>query len=150
MRLPPTVHQRPTYGEDAEAVVRAILGLTAGVGGMVAVIAAAGDRFPMIAIPTVVLIGCLCFGWLGAAAYIAAGVWLVLAPAASGEALLAPLTMILLCLAIGFGPARLLSWLIRDATPAVRAMDDAGWIEEGEHPMRMYEAARRTTTDLRA
>ena len=150
MRSHSTVHQLPTSGEDAETVVRAIFALTAGVGGMLTGIAVAGDQLPLIALPTTVLIGCLCFDRLSVAAYVAAGVWLALAPAASGEALLAPLSMILLCLAIAVGPDRLVGWLARDATPVGRALEDAGWIEDGEHPMRMDGAAARTTTDLSA
>jgi len=150
MRSHSKVHQLPTYGEDAETVVRAIFALTAGVGGMLTGIAVAGDQLPLIALPTTVLIGCLCFDRLSVAAYVAAGVWLALAPAASGEALLAPLSMILLCLAIAVGPDRFLGWLARDATPVGRALEDAGWIEDGEHPMRMDWAAARTTTDLSA
>jgi hypothetical protein len=58
--------------------------------------------------------------------------------------------MILLCLAIAVGPDRFLGWLARDATPVGRALEDAGWIEDGEHPMRMDGAAAHTTTDLSA
>jgi hypothetical protein len=132
MRLPMAAGPHTAYGEDAEAAVRALFGLTAGVGGFAAVIALVAGQLPLTAIPTLVLIGCLLFGApVVVAAYGAASVWLVLLPAAQGEALLVPLAMIVLCLAVAVGPDRLLSWLWRDATPV---SDDGsageGWIEE--------------------
>ncbi|MDQ3689232.1 MAG: hypothetical protein M3406_04205, partial [Chloroflexota bacterium] len=113
----PTVQQPSTQGEDGEAVVRAVFALTAAVGGMLAGIAGAGDQPPLLALPTIVLIGCLCLGRLTIAAYVAASVWLALLPLASGDALLAPLSMVLACLGIAIGPDRFVGWLARDATP---------------------------------
>ena len=120
------------HGEDAEAAVRALFGLTAGIGGFAAVIALAAGQLPLTAIPTLALIGCLLVGArVVIAAYGAASVWVVLLPAASGEALLVPLTMIVLCLAVAVGPDRLLSWLARDAAPgSVGGSAEEGWIEE--------------------
>jgi hypothetical protein len=132
MRLPMAAGPHSVYGEDAEAAVRALFGLTAGVGGFAAVIALVAGQLPLTAIPTLALVGCLLFGAsVVVAAYGAAIVWLVLLPAADGEALLVPLTMIVLCLAVAVGPDRLLSWLARDAAPG--SEDDSaaeGWIEE--------------------
>jgi len=126
-----TADPRSAHGEEAEGVMRAIFGLTAGVGLMAAVIAAAADQPPLIAVPTLVLIGCLCVSALGARAYAAAGVWLVLAPAAPGEAMLVPLAMILLCVAIAVGPDRLLAWVARDAAPeGGDGSAHEGWIED--------------------
>ena len=132
MRQPTAAGPRTAYGEDAEAAVRALFGLTAGVGGFAAVIALVADQLPLTAVPTLVLIGCLLVGApVVVAAYGAASVWLVLLPAAPGEALLVPLTMIVLCLAVAVGPDRLLSWLARDAAPASEGgRADEGWIEE--------------------
>jgi hypothetical protein len=132
MRLPMAADPRTAYGEDAEAAVRALFGLTAGVGGFAAVFALAAGQLPLIALPTVALLGCLLFGAsVIVAAYAAASVWLVLLPAASGEALLVPLTMIVLCVAVAVGPDRLLSWLARDAAPGADvASAGEGWIEE--------------------
>jgi hypothetical protein len=57
----------------------------------------------------------------------------LLLPAASGEGLLVPLTMIVLCLAVAVGPDRLLSWMARDAAPgSAPRVEDRGWIEEDE------------------
>ena len=63
--------------------------------------------------------------------------WATLLPSAHGEALLAPLAMMVLCLAIAIGPDRLVSWVGRNV--AVRHVVDepqpAGWIEEDGHPV---------------
>jgi hypothetical protein len=134
MRLPLAAHPRTAYGEDAEAAVRAVFGLTVGVGGLAAAMAAAAGELPLVALPTLALLGLLLFGAsIVGAAYAAGGVWLVLLPLAQGEALLVPLTMIVLCLAIALGPDRLLAWVARDATPGrgpARVTGDEGWIEE--------------------
>jgi len=134
MRLPLAAHPRTAYGEDAEAAVRAVFGLTVGVGGLAAAMAAAAGELPLVALPTVALLGLLLFGAsIVGAAYAAGGVWLVLLPLAPGEALLVPLTMIVLCLAIAFGPDRLLGWVARDlqgTPPAEPPATPEGWIEE--------------------
>ena len=132
MRLPLAAGQRSAYGEDAEAAARALFGLTVGVGGFAAAIALAGNHLPFTALPTLALLACLLAGSpIPLAAYAAGVVWLVLLPAAPGEALLVPLTMMLVCLAIALGPDRLLAWAARDVAPPPPG-DDAGqgWIEE--------------------
>jgi hypothetical protein len=64
-------------------------------------------------------------------------VWATLLPSAQDEALLAPLAMMVLCLAIAIGPERLLSWVGRDAVGHGDADDRAstGWIEEDGRPV---------------
>jgi hypothetical protein len=59
-------------------------------------------------------------------------VWAALLPSANGEALLAPIAMIVLCLAIAIGPDRLSSWVGRDGSGSARTGPEAeeGWIEE--------------------
>jgi len=133
MRLPMAAH-RTTYGEDAEAVVRAIFGVTVAVGTVGAVMLAATGQLPFIGLPTLLLLGCLVLGApVAGAAYAAAAVWLVLAPIAHGEALLAPVAMVIGCLAIALGPERLLSWLAHDFAPGPgRAAEREGWIEADE------------------
>jgi hypothetical protein len=134
MRLPLAANPRTAYGEDAEAAVRALFGLTAGVGGFAAVIAVAAGQLPLTGIPTLMLLGCLVAGVsIVVSAYAAAGVWVVLLPAAPGEAILVPLAMIALCLAVAVGPDRMLSWIARDAAPGSSEGAGAvaeGWIEE--------------------
>ena len=134
MRLLLATHRRTAYGEDAEALVRAIIAMTAAVGAFAAVGSAASGQLPLIGVPTLVLLGSVLVGAPIAAAASSAGViWLMLLPMASGEALLVPLTMVMLCVAIAAGPERLLSWLASDAAPE-RAADlaEVGWIEEDD------------------
>jgi hypothetical protein len=132
--------------EEAVAAARVVLGLTVGVGGMAAGIGAAtGATVPFVALPTLVLV--ICLGWIAVterwrdravslAGLAGVGVWAVLLPEAHGEAMLAPLSMIVLCLAIALGPDRLLAWIGRDirgrpAPEAPEAPASEGWIEEG-------------------
>ena len=112
--------------------MRAMFGLTAGVGTLAAAMAAVTGQLPLIGLPTVVLLGWLVVGApLAGAAYAGAAVWLVLAPTAHGEALIAPLAMALLCIAAALGPERVLAWLSSDAAPTLdRVGDDYGWIED--------------------
>ena len=133
MRLPVAAHQT-AYGEDAEAAVRAIFGLTAAVGAVATAMIAATGELPLIGLPTLVLLACLVIGApVSRAAYAGAGVWLVLAPIAQGEGLLAPLAMVGLCVVIAIGPDQLSAWIARDAAPMVGPMmAGEGWIEEAE------------------
>ena len=126
--------RRTAYGEDAQAVVRALLGLTAGAGAFAAAAAASTGQLPLIGLPTLALLGFLLarapIAWPASAAV---GVWVLLLPTASGEGILVPLAMIVACLALALGPDRLLSWVAVDAAPgSVPRVDDRGWIEEDE------------------
>ena len=55
MRGPVAAHHGTTYGEDAEAVLRAMFGLTAAVGPVAAAMAAVTGQLPLIGLPTAVL-----------------------------------------------------------------------------------------------
>jgi hypothetical protein len=121
-----------TYGEDAVAAIRALFGLTGAVGGLLAVMGLAVGDVPFIAVPTLALLGCLMtrapLEWAGWAAF---GVWVMLVPSTPGEALVAPLAMIVTCLAIVLGPDRMAAWITRDATASPRSNPvQDGWIEE--------------------
>jgi hypothetical protein len=134
MRTLMAAGRRTAYSEDAEAVVRALLGLTTGVGAFAAAGAAATGQLPLIALPTLALLGLLLTGAsIAPVGYAAASIWVFLLPAASGEGHLVPLTMIVLCLALAVGPDRLLSWMARDAAPgSTPRVEDRGWIEEDD------------------
>lgn len=133
MRMPMAAHRTP-YGEDAEAAARAIFGLTAAVGVVATAMIAATGELPLIGLPTLVLLACLVIGApVTRAACAGAAVWLVLAPTAQGEGLLAPLAMVGLCLVIAIGPDQMAAWIARDATPAVGPMTAGeGWIEDAD------------------
>lgn len=125
---------RTAYGEDAAAVVRALFGLTAGVGAFAAAGAASTGQLPLIVVPTLALLCSLVLRTpIVLAASAAASVWLILLPMVSGEGLLVPAMMLALCLAIAVGPDRLLSWLASDAAPALDPpAPGGGWIEEDD------------------
>jgi F0F1-type ATP synthase assembly protein I len=120
--------------DEADAFVRVVLGLTIAVGAMTAAFgAASGGPIVLVALPTVVLLAARVRGSDALAGWLAATVWIALLPFAHGEALLAPLAMIVLCLAVALGPARLLSWVGYDLIG--HREDDVprpagGWIEE--------------------
>lgn len=130
---------RTPASEEAIAAARLVLGLTFGVGAMAAAIGAStGEPLVVVAVPTSVLAIAILrravkvSGWAGMA------VWLVLLPAAHGEAMLAPLAMIVLCAAVAVGPERLVSWVVRDVAghrvPS-QHRPAQGWIEEDGLPL---------------
>jgi hypothetical protein len=129
---------RSPVSEEAAAGARVVLGLTIGVGAMAAAMGAATDG-PMVVIaaPTLVLLGALVRGSVPLAGWAGIAVWATLLPSAHDEALLAPLAMIVLCLAIAIGPERLLSWIGRDAVGHRDTGDPPakGWIEEDGRPV---------------
>ena len=120
------------------AAARVVLGLTIGVGCMAAIMGAGSDQLLVIVVlPTIVLVVALIRGAVPIAGWAGAAVWTVLLPSAHGEAVLAPLAMVALCLAIAIGPDRLTSWVGHDFAGLHdgdgRAPD--GWIEEDGHPV---------------
>jgi hypothetical protein len=133
MTLASRGRSRSPVSDEAAAGARVVLGLTIGVGAMAAAMGAATDGLIMvIAAPTLVLLVALVRGNVALAGWAGMAVWATLLPSAHDEALLAPLAMIVLCLAIAIGPERLLSWIGRDAV-GLRDADDRlsnGWIEE--------------------
>ena len=91
-----------------------------------------GSATNVIALPVLVLLLAIVRGAISIAGWAGVAVWATLLPSAHGEALLAPIAMMVLCLAIAIGPDRLGSWVGRNV--AVRHVVDepqpAGWIEE--------------------
>lgn len=138
MTLVTRPRSRSPVSEEAEAAARVVLGLTVGVGGMAGVMGASGaEPIVVIAVPTIALVIALLIGAVPLAGWAGVAVWAVLLPSAHGEAILAPLAMIMLCLGIAIGPERLTSWIGRDV--AGRHGEDEqqpeGWIEEDGHPV---------------
>ena len=123
--------------DAAIAAARVVLGMTLAVGGMASAIgAAAGTTLVLLALPTAVALAAVTLGAVRVAASAAVVIWVLLLPHASGEALLAPLVMATLCLAIGVGPDRLVGWIGRDVVGTARdAGRSAGWIEEDGRPV---------------
>jgi hypothetical protein len=133
MTLATRRRSRSPVSEEAAAGMRVVLGLTIGAGAMVAAIGAATEQpIVVIAAPTLVLLLTVMRGNVPLAGWAGIAVWATLMPSAHHEALLAPLAMIALCLAIAIGPERMLSWIGRDAVGHHDADDrhPQGWIEE--------------------
>jgi len=137
MTLATRRRSRRPVSEEAAAGARVVLGLTIGVGAMAAAMGAATEEpIVVIAAPTLMLLVALVGGRVSMAGWAGIAVWATLLPSAHDEALLAPLAMIVLCLAIAIGPERMLSWIGRDAV-GHRADDrhPQGWIEEDGRPV---------------
>ena len=128
--------QRPA-SEEAVAAARLVLALSFGVGGMAAAIGAStGQPIVVVALPTIVLVIALVRRAVTVAGWAGAATWLCLLPPAHGEAMLAPLAMIVLCVAIAIGPDRLVSLVVDDVVGHhgdVQPRPVQGWIEEDGH-----------------
>ena len=133
-----TRRSRSPASEEVAAAARVVLALTLGVGAMgAAMAAAANDPIAIIGVPSAVLAFALMRHAVAVAGWAGVAIWLVLLPAASGEAMLAPLVMVALCLAVAIGPDGLLAWIGRNVAgrraPEPRGPD--GWIEEDGRPV---------------
>ncbi len=117
--------------EGAIGVVRLVLALSAAVGGMLTMIGlASGGLSVLFAVPTVAMLIAMSRGAVRMAARVGAALWIALLPAAAGEAIIAPMAMIGLCVAIAVGPGRMLDWIGRDVVGRPGTTDAAGWIED--------------------
>ena len=138
MTLATRPRSRTPVSEEAEAAARVVLGLTVVVGGVAAVIGWGIEQpIVLIALPALVLMIAIVRGAVPLAGWAGVAVWATLLPYAHGEALLAPIAMIVPCLAIAIGPDRLVSWVGRDVAGR-RDVDEhqpEGWIEEDGHPV---------------
>lgn len=138
MTLATRPRSRTPVSEEATAAARVVLGLTVGVGGMAAVIGwGSEDSIVVIALPVLVLLIAIVLGAVAVAGWAGVAVWATLLPSAHGEALLAPIAMMVLCLAIAIGPDQLGSWVGRNVAVRhdVEESQTAGWIEEDGHPV---------------
>ena len=138
MTLATRPRSRTPVSEEAAAAARVVLGMTVAVGGLAALIGWGNDDpIAVIALPVLVLVIAIVRGAIAVAGWAGVAVWATLLPSAHGEALLAPIAMMVLCLAIAIGPDRLGSWVGRNV--AVRHVVDepqpAGWIEEDGNPV---------------
>jgi len=138
MTLATRRRSRAPVSEEAEAAARVVLGMTVAVGGVAAAIGAgSGGPIVMIVLPTLALLIAIMLGTVRVAGWAALAVWAIILPSAGDAGLLAPIAMIVLCLAIAIGPGRLSSWVGRDVMGVQRASDrsPAGWIEEDGGPV---------------
>jgi hypothetical protein len=138
MTLATRPRSRTPVSEEAVAAARVVLGLTVGVGGMAALMGWGNQQsIVVIALPLLVLVIAIVRGAVPVAGWAGVAVWATLLPSAHGEALLAPIAMMVLCLAIAIGPDRLASWIGRNVAGRHEAEESqpAGWIEEDGHPV---------------
>ena len=138
MTLATRPRSRTPVSEEAVAAARVVLGLTVGVGGMAALMGWGNEQsIVVIALPVLVLVIAIVRGAVPVAGWAGVVVWATLLPSAHGEAVLAPIAMMVLCLAIAIGPDRLGSWIGRDVAGRHEAEErqSEGWIEEDGHPV---------------
>lgn len=121
-------------GEEERAASSVVLAVTATVGVMLVLLSAVQGSLAPIAFPTAALLVGMAHRNPVASAWCALVAWLTLLPIAAGSAVVAPLLMVVICLALAIGPDRLLAWAethMRLGLP--RAGSDpatAGWIED--------------------
>jgi hypothetical protein len=108
------------------------MALSAASGGMVSLIEVTHGSLALVAVPTLVLLGMLAARSATNAAYSAAALWILIVPMAQGVAILAPLMMVVLCLAFAVGPERLADWVHDEWTgrESTDPPDEAAWIED--------------------
>jgi len=121
-----------SVGDEEAAALSAVFAITAAAGGMAALIAAVNGEMSFVAVPTILLLAGIVASRPGVAGLAGTAVWLSFVPMAHAEAMIAPLAMTLLCVAIAVGPEELLNW-VRDDWNG-RGTEDAsmssGWIED--------------------
>ena len=118
--------------EESAAAYGAVMALSAASGGMVSLIEVTHGSLALVAVPTLVLLGMLAARSATNAAYAAAALWILIVPMAQGVAILAPLMMVVLCLAFAVGPERLADWVHDEWTgrESTDPPDEAAWIED--------------------
>lgn len=121
-------HQR---SEEADALYGVVVAVTAASGGMIAGFAALNGDLPIISLPTGVLLLGMARRSLPLTAWSGVAVWALVLPLAPGIAMLAPILMVLACLAFAIGPDRLLDW-VRDEWIGRMGDEpvDVAWIED--------------------
>jgi hypothetical protein len=128
-----TRQSRRQVSEETAAAARVVLALTIAVGGLAGTIGiVTGQPMALIAIPSGILLIAILVRAVVPAGWAGAAVWAGILPAAHAEAMVGPLVMIAVCLAIAVGPERLASLVARDFRGRRTTHDapDTGWIEE--------------------
>jgi hypothetical protein len=124
--------ERIGTSEERIAATRLVLGLSAAVGGMAGVMGAVGGQPTVwLLIPTIALVAGLLTRAVPVAAWGGVGLWLLVLPHAHAEGMLGPLLMLVACLAIAIGPARLATMVESDwhgSRPGTS--EPSGWIED--------------------
>jgi hypothetical protein len=118
--------------EEGAAAFGAVMALSAASGGMISVIELTHGSLGLVVVPTLVLVGALAARNATLSGYAAAALWILIVPMAHGVAVLAPLMMVVLCLASAVGPERLADWVRDEWTgrESGEPTDEAAWIED--------------------
>jgi hypothetical protein len=123
-------------GEAEIAAASVVLAVTATVGVMVVLLAAAQGTLAMIAIPTFALLVSMARHAAVPSAWWALAAWAALVPTALGMGIVAPLLMMVVCLGLAIGPDRLADWAIermKVRPPPIEpgaGPETVGWIED--------------------
>jgi hypothetical protein len=121
-------------GEGERAASSVVLAVTAAVGAMLVLLGAVNGVWSPIVVPTAALLVCIARRAPVAGAWCALAAWVTLLPLASGIGPVAPLLMIVTCLALAIGPDRVTTWAETHIRlgPAAAETDpaSAGWIED--------------------
>jgi hypothetical protein len=122
---------RASGSEEGDALYGAVMAVTAATGGMLALFDGAGHELPLTAAPAIVMLVAVAGRKVTAGAWAAVAVWVLVLPLAPGLAILAPVSMILVCAAFAIGPGRLIDWVRDDWIGGDQGSAlDAGWIED--------------------
>ena len=121
-------------GEEERAASSVVLAVTAAVGVMLVLLSAVHGTFAPIAVPTAALLIAMARRAPEASAWCALVAWSTLLPMGDGTGVIAPVLMILICLALAIGPDRVLAWIeahVRLGSSATTTDPQAmGWIED--------------------
>jgi hypothetical protein len=122
--------RRPARSEEGEAAERVIVFVSVVVGAMLTLFESVA-AFPMlVALATLGLAVALVLRATGFAPWAALALWATILIRTEGWALVPPLMMMVLCLALAMGPDRLLDWM-RDEWNGRDVSDPrSGWIED--------------------
>ena len=137
MGMPMVVDRtRAQRGEEGDALFSAVVAVTAATGGMIALFDGVSGELAFTAIPTIVLLAAFVTRLGHLVAWAGIVTWALVLPMASGPAILAPASMIVVWVAFAVGPGRLLDWIHDDwigggRDPAL----DGGWIDD-DRPSR--------------
>jgi hypothetical protein len=122
--------RRPARSEEGEAAERVVVFVSVVVGAMLTLFESV-TAFPLlVAFATLALAVALVLRATGLAPWAALALWATILMRTDGWALVPPLMMIVLCLALAMGPDRLLDW-VRDEWNGRDVSDPpSGWIED--------------------
>jgi hypothetical protein len=130
MIRPARLRRHAARSEEGEAAERVVIFLSVAVGGMLTVLESAVELPMLVAIATLWLAATLVLRAVDVAPWAALVLWATILPRTEGWALVPPLMMIVLCLALAVGPDRLLDWVRDEWNGRADGEPQAGWIEE--------------------